>query len=180
MSHTEILESRRLLVGWYVSPTGNDAARGNVQHPFATIQHAADVASAGDTIFIKGGTYRETVTVPHSGTAAKPITFRPYKNQQVIIDGADPVAGWTAAGAGIYQTSAMTWDLGDGNNQLFANGQMLYEARWPSTPAGLGNLWGPAVDHITAATVAAPKNGTVTATVTIPDFTSPAGTWVGA
>ena len=180
MSHTQMLESRLLLAAWYVAPTGNDSGRGNLQHPFVTIQHAANVASAGDTIFIKGGTYRETVTVPHSGTAAKPITFRPYKNQQVILDGADPVAGWTAAGSGIYQTSAMTWDLGDGNNQLFDNGQMLYEARWPSTPAGLSNLFSPTVDHITAASVAAPKNGTVTATVTIPDLTSPAGTWVGA
>lgn len=180
MSHTEVLEARVLLAAWYVAPAGNDSARGNLQHPFATIQHAADVASPGDTIFIEGGAYRETVTPPHSGTASKPITFKPYKNQKVVIDGADPVDGWTAVGSGTDQTSAMNWNLGDGNNQVFANGQMLPEARWPSTSPDFANLWGPTVDYITGASVSAPQNGIQTATVTIPDLTSPAGTWVGA
>jgi hypothetical protein len=175
-----MLESRLLLAAWYVAPTGNDSSPGSLQHPFATIQHAADLASAGDTIFIKAGTYRETVTVPHSGTASKPIMFRPYKNQKVVIDGADPLTGWTSATGGIYQTSAMTWNLGDGNNEVFANGQMLYEARWPTTPESLANLWNPTVDHITAAVIDGTSVGIVTATVTIPDLTSPAGTWVGA
>ena len=144
MPLVEALEERVLLSRWYVSPTGSDSNPGHsIKRAFATIQQAANVAHAGDTVFIRGGTYRETVIPAHSGAAAKPITFRAITNQQVIIDGADPVGGWTPAGNGVFQTSGMTWDLGDGNNQLFADGQMLPEARWPNTSPSIAALWQP-------------------------------------
>jgi hypothetical protein len=180
MTHMEALETRVLLSAWCVSPAGNDAARGNLQHPFATIQHAADMARPGDTVFIKAGTYRQTVAPPNSGTASKPITFRPYKNQKVVVDGADPVSGWTAGANGIYQTSDMTWDLGDGNNQLFANGQMSPEARWPNSSSDIASLWNQTFAMVTGSTIGAVHGGMGTATISVPDLTNPAGTWVGA
>ena len=45
---------------YYVAPTGNDSAAGTMAAPFATIQRGHDVASAGDTVWIRGGTYRPT------------------------------------------------------------------------------------------------------------------------
>src|SRR5579864_957622 len=174
----EALEERILLSGWYVSPTGSDSNPGNsIKGAFATIQQAANVARAGDTVFIRGGTYRQTVIPAHSGTAAKPITFRALANQQVIIDGADPVGGWTSVANGVFQTSGMTWDLGDGNNQLFAGGQMLPEARWPNTSPNIADLWQPTFATISGATVEALADGTMSATVSVPALTDPAGTW---
>jgi len=43
---------------YYVAPSGNDSAAGTMAAPFATIQRGHDVASAGDTVWIRGGTYK--------------------------------------------------------------------------------------------------------------------------
>src|SRR5262245_63706428 len=45
---------------YYVAPTGNDSNPGTMTSPFATIQRGHDVAAAGDTVWIRGGTYRPT------------------------------------------------------------------------------------------------------------------------
>src|SRR5688500_14247788 len=65
----EPLESRVLLSSYFVSTAGNDAHAGSASAPFRTIQRAADVAQPGDTVFVRGGTYRETVTPRRSGTS---------------------------------------------------------------------------------------------------------------
>ncbi|MFZ4594037.1 MAG: hypothetical protein ACOYOF_07260, partial [Verrucomicrobiaceae bacterium] len=43
----------------YVSPTGNNANAGTLVAPWATIQYAASNANAGDTVYVRGGTYSE-------------------------------------------------------------------------------------------------------------------------
>src|SRR3954452_14859908 len=75
---TEALESRVLLSSYFVSTSGDDGNPGTLSAPFRTIQQAADVADPGDTVFIRGGTYRETVRPAHSGSASNPVTFKPY------------------------------------------------------------------------------------------------------
>lgn len=124
----EHLESRTLLSSsWYVSTTGNDSNPGTLAAPFHTIQHAATIANSGDTVIIRGGVYRETVHPSHGG-----VTFDAYGSENVVVSGADPITGWSQYGGSIYQAS-MSWDLGEGNNQIFVNGQMVNEARWPNT-----------------------------------------------
>jgi len=73
---------------YYVATTGNDAAAGTLAAPWRTINHAAQVAVAGDAVFVRGGTYKEAVTVAHSGNAsAGPITFRNYAGESPVVDG---------------------------------------------------------------------------------------------
>lgn len=49
---------------FYVSAAGNDnTGTGTLSNPWKTIQKAADTMTAGDTCIIRGGTYRETVTL---------------------------------------------------------------------------------------------------------------------
>ncbi len=93
----EPLEDRSLLsTSWYVATTGSNGNAGTSLSPlFLTIQHAANAAQPGDTVYVEGGTYHETVTPVNSGTAAAPITYEPYDNEHVVVDGADPIAGWT-------------------------------------------------------------------------------------
>jgi len=52
---------------YYVSPTGSDANPGTIDKPFGTIQKGADTAVAGDTVWLRGGTY--AITTPKSSSA---------------------------------------------------------------------------------------------------------------
>ncbi|KRF18426.1 hypothetical protein [Paenibacillus sp. Soil787] len=56
------------------------------------------MAQAGDTVNIRGGTYRETVTPANSGTAGNKIKFQNYNGEAVVVSGADLVTGWTQGG----------------------------------------------------------------------------------
>jgi hypothetical protein len=73
---------------YYVSTSGKDRIPGGTQAaPWLTIQYAADHASAGATVYVLGGVYKESITFPHSGTASEPIIFTSYPGQTAIIDG---------------------------------------------------------------------------------------------
>lgn len=62
----------------YVSTTGNDANPGTEALPWRTIQKAMNSATAGSTVNVKAGTYRERLRVGVSGAAGSYITFQPY------------------------------------------------------------------------------------------------------
>ncbi len=72
---------------YYVSTGGNDSNPGSLQSSFKTIQKALDTTKPGDTVYIRGGTYKEKVIVNTSGTADNPITIQNYQNERAIIDG---------------------------------------------------------------------------------------------
>jgi hypothetical protein len=118
---------------YYVGPNGRDSDGAGLtpDDPFLTLRHAASVMSSGDTVQILAGTYRETVTPP-SGT-----TFMPYGGQAVTVSGADLLSGWSLSSGSIY-SAPMAQDLGRGNNQVFVDGQVVLEARYPATdPASI-------------------------------------------
>src|SRR5882757_182314 len=53
-----------LAADYYVAPTGgSDANAGSLIAPFGTISHAITVAGAGDTIYLRGGTYNLSSTL---------------------------------------------------------------------------------------------------------------------
>lgn len=71
------------------SPSASDDNPGTEASPWKTIQHAANVLLPGDTVYIKAGTYHESITVNNSGDAVNGyITYSAYpgQEQQVIID----------------------------------------------------------------------------------------------
>ena len=129
---------------------GND---GSAEKPFKTIQEAARVANAGDTVHIHAGTYRETVTPARSGTKDQPITFKACDGESVTISGADPITGWTLFNGNIHVADmkgdffsaaqpgtgeqAKLYDAKVHNqaDQVFCKGQMMFVARWPNTPS---------------------------------------------
>ncbi|KAK4124540.1 polysaccharide lyase family 9 protein [Parathielavia appendiculata] len=71
----------------YVSPAGKGS--GTLESPYGSIQSAVNAAAAGDTIFLRGGTYAPSanIQISKSGTRTAPISVRPYQNEKVIIDG---------------------------------------------------------------------------------------------
>lgn len=66
---------------------GNDKANGSRTTPWKSIGHALENLSAGDTLYIRGGTYRERVRIALKGAAKKPITIRAYPGEAVVLDG---------------------------------------------------------------------------------------------
>ena len=72
---------------FYVATTGNDSNPGTMAAPWHTIQHAADTARAGSTVYVRGGIYEELVTIKASGNASDGfITFRSYPDETAIFD----------------------------------------------------------------------------------------------
>ena len=72
---------------YYVAKTGNDSNPGTEAQPWLTIQKAADTLAAGDTVYIRSGTYNERVTPANSGSAGNYITYAAYPGETVTIDG---------------------------------------------------------------------------------------------
>ncbi len=61
---------------WHVSATGSDAASGlSIATAWATPQHGADMALAGDTVLVHPGNYQGFAAMDHSGTSTAPIVF---------------------------------------------------------------------------------------------------------
>lgn len=74
----------------YVSPSGSDTAAGTLAAPYKSIQVAVNKAVAGDTIYLRAGTYSPTTNIQiksKSGTASAPITLSSYSGEKVVIDG---------------------------------------------------------------------------------------------
>ena len=76
---------------YYVAPPpeGNDASSGSAESPWATLQHAADVIQAGDTVLLRAGSYAGAQFTT-SGTAAFPITVMAYPGETVLINEDNP------------------------------------------------------------------------------------------
>ncbi|MCC6487676.1 MAG: right-handed parallel beta-helix repeat-containing protein [Candidatus Hydrogenedentes bacterium] len=119
---------------YHVAMQGADSNPGTAESPFRTIHHAAELMKTGDTCFIHAGVYRETVHPANAGEAGKPIVFRAFANDTVVVSGADPVEGWQPAGDGKY-SAPVDWEF----EQLFIDGAMMHEARWPNAESG--SVW---------------------------------------
>jgi len=87
---------------YYVSNSGSDSNDGlTAVNAFETLQHAADTAAAGDTIFVENGTYTGFDLRNKNGTNANPIVFKanganvivnqkgPLRNDIINIENAD-------------------------------------------------------------------------------------------
>jgi parallel beta-helix repeat protein len=72
---------------YYVALTGNDGYSGTEAWPWRTIQKAANTLVAGDTVYIRAGTYPERVEPLNSGSTGSYITYTAYPGETVTIDG---------------------------------------------------------------------------------------------
>lgn len=69
-------------------PGSSDDNNGSIDAPFRTIQKAASLALAGDTIHVREGTYAEWgIVFSHAGAEGAPITLTNYQNENSILDG---------------------------------------------------------------------------------------------
>lgn len=126
---------------YYVATGGSDGDPGtSIGSPFATIQHAADVMDPGDTCYIRGGTYREAVTISDAnGLVGSSFTFTNYNGEYVRISGTMAItSGWSVHSGSIYKTT-----IGTDIWQLFIDDKIQIPARWPNITS---NYWDVADD----------------------------------
>ncbi len=72
---------------FYVSPSGSDANPGTLALPWKSLGTSVNKLSAGSTLYVRGGTYHETVYMSVSGTSSAPITISGYPGEIASIDG---------------------------------------------------------------------------------------------
>lgn len=145
---------------YYVSLKGDDQNPGTREKPFRHIQKCADIMQPGDVCYVREGTYREIVRPKNSGQKRFPIYYVAYPGEKVTISGTEPItAKWSRFKGSIYQTKV---DLEF--EQLFVDGKMMIEARWPNmrfeelwerstwANAGPGSRYGKIVDKELAKT----------------------------
>jgi parallel beta-helix repeat protein len=125
---------------YVVDPSGNDSNPGTAASPVKTISRAAQLAMPGDTVLIKPGTYHESVNLSRSGTADRPITFRAETPGTVVIDGADPLTGWTrdASNPSIY-SAPWNYDFMVGTSRTHGEGAASAPASVPYAEQVLAN-----------------------------------------
>ena len=72
---------------YYVSTHGDNSAQGTETHPWKTVTWAAGRAGAGDTVYVREGTYREKIVLANTGAKGAYLTFAAYPGELVTIDG---------------------------------------------------------------------------------------------
>tara|TARA_R110002096_G_scaffold54517_21_gene140683 strand:- start:380 stop:2752 length:2373 start_codon:yes stop_codon:yes gene_type:complete len=129
---------------YYVATNGDDENSGtSPEQPLATIQQAVDVMKPGDTCYIRGGVYRETVDLSgKAGAPKQPITLTCHEGEEVTLDGTIEIDGeWTLDEGKVYKTTTKQ-DV----TQLFVDGKLMTLARFPNALAFSDDVW-----HRTAA-----------------------------
>jgi hypothetical protein len=118
---------------YYVSPNGSDSNNGtSLTSPFKTVNKAVASVKAGDTIYVRGGTYQLTSAVNPkvSGTSGNPITLANYKNEKVTLDGSKAgsegtkvlrfsnIAYWNVSGINVMKAQGIAIGIQDNSHHI--------------------------------------------------------------
>ena len=81
-------------------PAADDTGAGTADQPFKTISRAVRTLTAGDTVTLRTGIYREAVVLAASGAAGRPILLQAEPGAHVTLTGADVLRDWPPDAAG--------------------------------------------------------------------------------
>ena len=76
------------------APGAADTNPGTEEKPFKTVQHAADAAKPGDTVFVMAGKYDERVKVQAGGAEGKRVAFVAMPRRSATVGGFDLKASY--------------------------------------------------------------------------------------
>ncbi|GAB2323377.1 hypothetical protein IRB23M11_09970 [Alkalibacterium sp. m-11] len=157
---------------YHVSKQGSDSAKGSEAEPFLTINKAASVAIAGDTVIVHEGEYREWVKPQHPGLSNhRRITYQAAEGEKVVIKGSEQITSWKKTEGTVWKAVLPNEFFGDYNpfkeeiygdwvvdnpgrhlGEVYVNGKAFYETvslddiKDPVVPSEV-------VDHWTRTTV---------------------------
>jgi hypothetical protein len=93
----------------FVSPTGRDTWRGSQNRPWRTLGRALPAMQPGQTLYVRGGQYREMLTKlhVHRGSPSQRVTVMAYPGERPVVHGVlwlQRPSFWTIDGLNV------TWD----------------------------------------------------------------------
>jgi len=94
--------------GFYASPSGTSGGDGSAGRPWdlqTALSGGNGKVQPGDTIWLRGGTYRGAFTSSLTGTATAPIVVRQYPGERATID----VNGWTSDALTVTGAYGIYW-----------------------------------------------------------------------
>lgn len=101
---------------YHVAKTGSDQYEGTKENPFLTINKAACVATAGDTITVHEGVYREWVNPKFKGLSNKRrITYKAADGEKVVIKGSERIQTWNQVESNVWKVILPNTFFGDYN-----------------------------------------------------------------
>lgn len=101
---------------YHVAKTGSDMGKGTFDDPFLTINKAASVAMAGDTITVHEGVYREWVNPKHKGLSDKRrIVYQAAEGEKVVIKGSEEIKDWQHVEGNVWKVVLCNSFFGDYN-----------------------------------------------------------------
>jgi hypothetical protein len=133
---------------YHVAVNGSNSNDGSALKPFSTINHASQMAQAGDVITVHAGTYREWINPARGGESdVKRIIYQAAAGEKVEIKGSEIMTGWKKEKNGIWKVIIPNSFFGDYNpyqdsihgdwftdygrihhtGEVFLNGKSLYE-----------------------------------------------------
>lgn len=111
---------------YYVAPGGNDESPGTPDAPFLTITRGVSTLRPGDTLYVGGGRYNETVVIwGMRGTSSAPIRLVAYSGENPHIDGTGTAGdGVVSIGGGSSHITLDGFEVTSGPN----HGISVYDA----------------------------------------------------
>lgn len=101
---------------YHVSTNGSDSGKGRLQDPFRTINKAASIAVAGDTITVHEGVYREWVNPIYKGLSDKRrIVYQAAEGEKVVIKGSEEIKDWQKVEGNVWRAVIANSLFGDYN-----------------------------------------------------------------
>jgi len=118
---------------YYTATTGLDANAGTLTSPFRTIAKGASVLKPGDKLYIRGGTYVESLvnSVPSGTSWTSPVTLAAYPGETVVVQASGNVV--------VRINSSVSYIVFDG---------LIFDAAGHAGPVVyLDNLYGSGTPH---------------------------------
>jgi hypothetical protein len=105
-----------MIYEYHVAKTGSDFGKGTREDPFLTINKAASLAQAGDTIIVHEGIYREWVKPRNTGLSdTRRITYQAAEGEKVVIKGSEAIRDWEQPEGSIWKVTLPNELFGEHN-----------------------------------------------------------------
>lgn len=115
---------------YFVATNGDDTADGlSMTSAWRTVARSVNRVHGGDRVFLRGGEYREQVTVSNNtGHATNMIHLLAWSNEVPVLKGSKVVTEWQAWSNSVWAVT--NWNVR--SQQVFSDGAYLQMLGWPN------------------------------------------------